>query len=139
MRLLLCDPYNGRKNISESVQRYDAGGRADTIAAAKLLRERQQTARDLGATNRVVSLWLIRSAWESGIIRAVGLHLVLNGVDPGHYMGWTGALAACENDAQDMAAIAQVNSFDVTLLLTREATSICLLQLLAQVSQGCCR
>jgi len=64
-------------------------------------------------------------------MRAVGIHLGLNAVDPAHYMGWSGMLAACENDARDMAAIARSNLFEVIILLTREATSTRLLQLLA--------
>src|SRR4051812_28259940 len=64
-------------------------------------------------------------------MRAIGIHIGLNAVDPGHYTGWAGTLTAAENDAQDMAGIARSNLFDGTLLLTREATSMRLLQLLA--------
>ena len=34
---------------------------------------------------------------------ALSLHLGLNAVDPVHYGGWSGELAACERDATDMA------------------------------------
>lgn len=64
-------------------------------------------------------------------MRAVGIHLGLNAVDAGHYMGWPGTLAACENDARDMAAIARSGSFETELLLTRDATSTRLLRSLA--------
>ncbi|GEO43469.1 hypothetical protein SAE02_76170 [Skermanella aerolata] len=64
-------------------------------------------------------------------MRAIGIHLGLNAVDPAHYMGWTGELTACENDANDMANIARSNMFETTILLSREATSNRLLQMLA--------
>lgn len=46
----------------------------------------------------------------------------LNLVDPGHYAGWSGPLTACEFDARDIAEIANDQGFDVTTLLTTEAT-----------------
>ena len=64
-------------------------------------------------------------------MRAYAIHIGLNAVDAAHYNGWHGTLAACENDARDMAAITRANLFDVTLLLTQQATSTRLLQLLA--------
>ena len=36
--------------------------------------------------------------------RAMSLHIGLNAVDPKHYGGWSGPLAACEFDANDLAA-----------------------------------
>lgn len=52
------------------------------------------------------------------------LHIGLNAVNPAHYMGWDGQLAACENDARDMAAIAESLDYaKTTLLLTRAATA----------------
>ncbi len=55
--------------------------------------------------------------------KGFSLHIGLNAVDPGHYGGWDGALAACEFDAKDMAAIAKKRGFDeTTLLLTGQAT-----------------
>ena len=38
--------------------------------------------------------------------RALSLHIGLNTVSASHYGGWTGPLAACEFDANDMAALA---------------------------------
>jgi metacaspase-1 len=55
--------------------------------------------------------------------RGISLHVGLNRVDPAHYQGWDGALAACEFDAEDMRAIAQARGFEPRSLLTREATS----------------
>ena len=39
--------------------------------------------------------------------RAMSLHIGLNSVSPKHYEGWSGPLAACEFDANDMEAIAK--------------------------------
>ena len=55
--------------------------------------------------------------------RGISLHLGLNAVDPSHYNGWDGTLAACEFDAKDMHAIAATAGFTSSLLLTQEATS----------------
>lgn len=55
--------------------------------------------------------------------RGISLHIGLNTVDPEHYNGWNGRLAACEFDANDMLAIADVHGFDSEVLLTREATA----------------
>jgi hypothetical protein len=43
-------------------------------------------------------------------------------VDPQHYEGWSGPLVACENDANDMAAIATAKGIAPKILLTRNAT-----------------
>lgn len=55
---------------------------------------------------------------------AVGLslHIGINEVSAAHYAGWTGPLAACEFDANDMAAIAKAQGFKPTVLLTRKGT-----------------
>lgn len=55
---------------------------------------------------------------------ATGLALTigLNSVDPKHYGGWSGDLMACEADAHDMADIARTQGFNVTTLLTKDAT-----------------
>lgn len=54
--------------------------------------------------------------------RGISLHVGVNEVDGGHYRGWTGALAACEADAEAMRGIAEAQGFESRLLLTREAT-----------------
>lgn len=54
--------------------------------------------------------------------KAVSLHLGLNAVSAAHYSGWDGPLAACEFDANDMAAIARDKGMKRTVLLTRKAT-----------------
>lgn len=52
----------------------------------------------------------------------MALTIGLNSVDPEHYAGWSGELTACEADAQDMAEIAASQGFEVSTLLTRDAT-----------------
>ena len=54
--------------------------------------------------------------------RAVSLHLGLNGVSGAAYGGWDGPLAACEFDANDMAALARSKGIKATVLLTKKAT-----------------
>jgi hypothetical protein len=58
----------------------------------------------------------------AGKPKAISLHLGLNAVDPAHYEGWDGKLAACEFDANDMAALAHSRHMSPTVLLTSDAT-----------------
>jgi hypothetical protein len=55
--------------------------------------------------------------------KGLSLHIGLNRVNPSHYGGWAGTLAACEYDAKDMAALARKQGFKPTTLLTPRATS----------------
>jgi metacaspase-1 len=65
---------------------------------------------------------------KSSSRKAVSLHVGLNRVDPKHYGGWSGPLAACEFDAHDMAAIAKARGIaSPRLLLTQAATRKALL------------
>jgi metacaspase-1 len=54
--------------------------------------------------------------------RAMSLHIGLNSVSPQHYEGWSGPLAACEFDANDMAAIAKSQGLAAKTLLTKAGT-----------------
>jgi metacaspase-1 len=54
--------------------------------------------------------------------RAMSLHIGLNNVSPKHYEGWSGPLAACEFDANDMEAIAKSQGFAAKKLLTKAGT-----------------
>jgi hypothetical protein len=63
------------------------------------------------------------------------LHLGLNGVDPKHYSGWAGPLAACEADARDMQAIAKKAGFKPTVLLTQKCTRKAVLAALAAAAK----
>jgi hypothetical protein len=62
------------------------------------------------------------AAVKAAKAKAVSLHLGLNAVSASHYSGWDGPLAACEFDANDMAAIARDKGMKRTVLLTRKAT-----------------
>jgi hypothetical protein len=56
--------------------------------------------------------------------KGISIHIGLNSVDPVHYEGWDGALAACEADAKDMYALAKKQGFQTSpLLLTKNATA----------------
>jgi hypothetical protein len=54
--------------------------------------------------------------------KAISLHIGLNAVSAAAYAGWDGPLAACEFDANDMAALARAQGMDATVLLTKKAT-----------------
>ena len=54
--------------------------------------------------------------------KAIALHLGLNAVSAAAYAGWDGPLAACEFDANDMAAIAKSKGMKASVLLTKKAT-----------------
>jgi hypothetical protein len=55
--------------------------------------------------------------------KGLSIHLGLNAVDPAHYGGWTGDLAACERDAMDMRRLAAAAGFKTKIMLTAQATS----------------
>lgn len=55
--------------------------------------------------------------------QGISLHIGLNSVDPKHYQGWDGKLAACEYDAKDMTALAKKRGFATETLLTKQGTS----------------
>ncbi len=59
--------------------------------------------------------------------KAISLHLGLNAVSAAAYEGWDGPLAACEFDANDMAALARGKGMKATVLLTKKATRAALL------------
>ena len=54
--------------------------------------------------------------------QGISLHIGLNAVDPAHYEGWSGPLAACEADAEDMLALARGRGFETAILLTAAGT-----------------
>jgi metacaspase-1 len=55
--------------------------------------------------------------------KGYSLHIGLNSVNSHHYDGWSGALQACENDAEAIAAIAHSLKYsETTLLKTKQAT-----------------
>jgi hypothetical protein len=54
--------------------------------------------------------------------QGAAINIGLNAVDPQHYSGWPGELAACEADANDMAEIARSKGFAPEKLYTKAAT-----------------
>ncbi len=62
--------------------------------------------------------------------QGISLHIGLNSVDPTQYSGWAGELNACEADAHDMTAIARKAGFSSTEILTKDATSVNVLEAL---------
>lgn len=66
--------------------------------------------------------------------RGISLHIGLNSVDPTQYSGWTGQLNACEADAHDMIAIAREAGFSANEILTRDATSVNVLNALHEAA-----
>ena len=54
--------------------------------------------------------------------KGISLHIGLNSVDPRHYAGWAGELAACEADAASMEEIAKEVGYATRALLTEAAT-----------------
>lgn len=54
--------------------------------------------------------------------KGLSLHIGLNVVSADAYAGWTGPLAACEFDAEDMTALAKAQGFATTTLITAKAT-----------------
>jgi hypothetical protein len=68
--------------------------------------------------------------------RGLSLHIGLNAVNAANYAGWTGPLAACEFDANDMAALATSRGFKPTKLLTPAATRAKVLAALRKASKA---
>lgn len=54
--------------------------------------------------------------------KGISLHIGLNSVSSAAYAGWDGPLAACEFDANDMAAIAKSKGMKSNVLLTKKGT-----------------
>jgi metacaspase-1 len=67
---------------------------------------------------------------------AMSLHIGLNLVSAAAYAGWTGPLAACEFDAQDMAAIARGKKMKASVLLTKQATRAAVLKALRAAAKA---
>ena len=68
--------------------------------------------------------------------RGLSLHIGLNSVNPGHYGGWSGELAACEFDAKDMAALAGGRGMKASVLLTKDGTRAKVLAALRTASKS---
>jgi hypothetical protein len=68
--------------------------------------------------------------------KAHSLHIGLNGVSPAAYGGWAGPLAACEFDANDMAALARGKGMLPKVLLTKKATRAAVLTALRAAAKA---
>ena len=68
--------------------------------------------------------------------KALSLHLGLNLVSAAAYEGWDGPLAACEFDANDMAAIARSKGMKPTVLLTKKATRAAVLKAMRSAAKS---
>ena len=62
------------------------------------------------------------TAPEAAAAKGYSLHVGLNFVDPKHYEGWDGELAACEFDAADMAELAAAIGYEAQTLIREAAT-----------------
>jgi hypothetical protein len=71
-----------------------------------------------------------------GRAKALSLNIGLNSVSPAAYAGWDGPLAACEYDARDMAALAQVKGMQPTVLMTKKATRAAVLGAMRSAAKG---
>ena len=69
--------------------------------------------------------------------KGLALHIGLNAVSPAAYGGWDGPLAACEFDANDMAAIAKSKGMKPTVLLTKKATRAAFLAAIRAAAKAC--
>ncbi len=58
----------------------------------------------------------------TAVAQGLSLHIGLNSVSEAAYSGWSGPLAACEFDANDMAAIAKTRGMKSAVLLSKKAT-----------------
>ena len=62
------------------------------------------------------------AATKAARAKAMSLHVGLDSVSAAAYGGWDGPLAACEFDANDMAAVATAQGMKPKVLLTKKAT-----------------
>ena len=69
-------------------------------------------------------------------VPALSLHIGLNAVNAAAYEGWAGPLAACEFDANDMAALAKSKGMKPTVLLTKMATRAAVLSALRSAAKS---
>ena len=69
--------------------------------------------------------------------KGLALHVGLNLVSAAAYGGWEGPLAACEFDANDMAAVAKSKGIKATVLLTKKATRANLLAAMRSAAKAC--
>jgi hypothetical protein len=86
-------------------------------------------------TTRAKTATATATAAKPVVARAQSLHIGLNAVSPAHYGGWSGDLAACEADAEDMQAIATSQGIKPTALMTKQATRAAVLAALRKAAK----
>jgi hypothetical protein len=101
----------GLENVS------DAGTRAASRVPVSFSRRASRATKNKG-----VSMATRKPRPAAAKVKAISLHIGLNDVSGAAYGGWTGPLAACEFDANDMAAIAKSRGMKSTVLLTKKGT-----------------
>jgi hypothetical protein len=74
------------------------------------------------AARLLLSCLLALAAARTASAENMAIAIGLNSVDPESYAGWNGPLQACENDAKDMAHIAETQGYSAKVLLTKRAT-----------------
>ena len=68
--------------------------------------------------------------------KALSLNIGLNTVSATAYEGWTGPLAACEFDANDMAALARSQGMKARVLLTKKGTRASILAAIRRAAKS---
>ncbi|WP_371168122.1 caspase family protein [Aliiroseovarius sp. 2305UL8-7] len=75
-----------------------------------------------GSAERITRALGAPTVIAGGNAKGLSLHVGVNTVDPAHYDGWDGKLAACEADAHAMQALAEAEGFVPKTLLTKDAS-----------------
>ena len=75
------------------------------------------------------------AAKKAARAKAMSLHVGLDSVSAAAYGGWDGPLAACEFDANDMAAVATAQGMKPKVLLTKKATRAAVLAAMRDAAQ----
>ena len=104
--------------------------------SAKKVSAKKVTAKKPTAKKPITKPGATQVLLQSARPRALSLHLGLNTVSAAHYEGWEGPLAACENDARDLAGLARQQGYTPTVLLTQQGTRAALLKRLRAAARA---
>jgi len=105
-------------------------------AAARKVTTKKVTTKKVPSKKPITKPGATQVLLQSARPRALSLHLGLNTVSAAHYEGWEGPLAACENDARDLAALARQQGYTPTVMLTQQGTRAALLKRLRAAAQS---
>ncbi len=103
---------------------------------AKKVTAKKVSAKQVTAKKPITKPGATQVLLQSARPRALSLHLGLNTVSAAHYEGWEGPLAACENDARDLATLARQQGYTPTVLLTQQGTRAALLKRLRAAARS---